>query len=262
MAEPTRLRLVERTIDVLDALADGPQSFTAVCRQVSLSKATVHRILTGLSYSNFVVQDPVSGEYLLGSGCYRLLNALAAGSASIATFARPVVQALRDSSGETAMLHVRVGDQRVCVDERASPHALRYSAGVGSSAPLHVGSAGKVLIAWLPEEHLRRLLPPALDPLTPETITDWNELQRTLKQVRQRGWAQSRGERIPGAAAISAPVFDGGSDVVAAVSLFGPESRLTQRRLRDLRDPLVAAAREIGKRLSNASAPAKESIPE
>jgi DNA-binding IclR family transcriptional regulator len=57
MTEGSGPRLLERAVDILLALSDGPKSFTAVRESVGLSKTTVHRILTGLSYRDFVVHD-------------------------------------------------------------------------------------------------------------------------------------------------------------------------------------------------------------
>ncbi|WP_283234742.1 IclR family transcriptional regulator domain-containing protein, partial [Candidatus Protofrankia californiensis] len=49
-----------------------------------------------------------------------------------------------------------------------------------------------------------------------------------LEQVRQRGWADSVGEREAGLASVSAPVRDATGRVVAALSLSGPVERLTR----------------------------------
>lgn len=242
MTQSTGPRLIERTIDILLTLSDGPKGFTAVCRAVGLSKSTVHRILIGLSYCDFVVQNPATGEYMLGSGNYRLARALSANSGGIGPLVRSVMHELREQTEETVILHIRVAGRRVCIEEFESSQALRYAAGVGTSAPLHAGSAGKVLVAWSDEEQIRRLLPPKLESLTDATIVDWDELLEELLMVRSQGWAVSHGERVRGAFAVSAPIFDDRGDVVAALSILGPEARLTRTRLIELRRALVATA--------------------
>src|SRR5664279_2348290 len=226
MTEQKGPRLVERTVDVLMALADGPQDFSTVCQRVDLSKATVHRILSGLGYADFVLQDPVTHQYLLGPGSRRLANAASLGYADLAILARPVLEGVVKATRETVILHVRMGSMRVNIDELISPQELRYSGGIGTSVPIHVGSAGKVLLAWLPRSAAEQLVPDIMEALTATTITDRAELFTLLDEVREAGYAESLGERIQGLAAISVPIFDPNGEVFAAMSILGPEARL------------------------------------
>lgn len=78
---------------------------------------------------------------------------------------------------------------------------MRYTVGVGADAPLHVGAAGKVLIAWMSEQELEQVLPRDLEALTDFTITSLDVLRAELAEVRERGWAESHGERMVGASA-------------------------------------------------------------
>lgn len=237
-------RLVERALDVLTALSDGPHGLTVVAQDVGLSKATVHRILTGLTYRDFVMQNPESGEYMLGAGSLRLGRKMTDANGGLATLVGPVLRRLRDETGETVVMHVRIGRRRVCIAEFESRHPLRYTVGVGADAPLHVGGAGKVLIAWTPERELTQILPPDLEALTDFTITSWEVLRAELADVRERGWAESHGERMIGAFALSAPVFASDGDVIAVVSILGPDARLNQTRAVELRLALLHATKE------------------
>lgn len=241
MTQSAGPRLIERAIDVLIALSDGPKTFTAVCRDVGLSKSTVHRILAGLSYADVVVHNPASGEYMLGSGSYRLARGLNGGD-GVAALVAPALAELGEQTQETVILHVRVGGRRVCVAEVESQQSLRYTAGVGTSASLHVGAAGKILSAWLDEAQLRSLLPGRLNRLTDATITNWTLLLDELATVRSQGWAESHGERVGGAFAVSAPIVDDRDEVVASLSILGPDARLTRSRFLELRRAVVAAA--------------------
>jgi DNA-binding IclR family transcriptional regulator len=236
-------RLVERAIDVLMALSDGPQTFTAVCRTVGLSKATVHRILSGLTYSDFVVHNPESGEYMLGPGSYRMARRFSGENGGLASLVRPVLSELWAQTQETVILHVPLGFRRVVVEELESPLPLRYTAGIGSSVPLHVGSAGKVLLAWLGEDQVQGVLPAGgLELLTEATLPNRELLFDELRTVRAQGWAESHGERAPGAFGVSAPIFGDPGHVVASISIIGPEARLTRGRFIELRRSVTDAA--------------------
>lgn len=241
-----RVQAVERAIDILLALVNGPRTLTEVCRQTNLSKGTAFRLLVSLGHEGFVVKDGMpNAVYMLGPGLLRLVQGVMHGLGAVGAVARPATLELWHHTKETVTLHVRVGLERICIDEIPSPHPIRYTAEVGSVAPLHVGSAGKVLLAGLtPDEFERLVASLPLSRITEHTVTDPRTLRREVVAVRRRGWAISAGERVIGAAAISVPVesVDG---PIAALSVLGPVTRLPRKRLVDLAGELQATAAEI-----------------
>lgn len=251
MTDKTTPRLIERSIDILLALTEGPKDLSSVCRQAGLSKATVHRILAGLAYQGLVCQDPATSKYFLGPGAVRLASSATAGFDPLRIIARPVLEDLREQTHETVILHVRMGTLRVNIEELISNQELRYSGGVGSFAPVHVGSAGKVLLAWLDPDLARKILDYDLEQITPTTITDAAALEDELQKVRSDGYAVSLGERIVGLAAVSVPIFSrpGSTDVVASISLIGPEARMPDEKRRELAAVAAGASAGLSARL-------------
>jgi DNA-binding IclR family transcriptional regulator len=155
------------------------------------------------------------------------------------------MQNLWRSTEETVTLNIRMGLHRVCIEELRSPQRLLYTAGVGSKLPLHVGASGKVILAFaVPKERAKLLDALTFAQLTSETITDRERLEEELDRVRERGWAVSLGERLPGATGISVPVRDP-SGLVMSLSLLGPRERLGEERLEAVRPEMEAAAAEI-----------------
>ena len=141
--------------------------------------------------------------------------------------ARPVLEGLRDESGESTQLYVREGEQMVCVAAVERVSGLRDTVPVGAIMPLSRGSAGKVLLAWAPGGVDRR----------PDAAQ--------LRGIRVRGWAESVAEREAGVASVSAPVFGEDGRLRAAVSISGPISRLGESPGQRLSQLVVGAAREI-----------------
>jgi len=83
--------------------------------------------------------------------------------------------------------------------------AARVAETLGLTALVHVGTPGKALLAFLPEDERDRWLPTlSLTSITPDTITDVEVLRAELAATRARGYAISRGERSPWAAAVAA----------------------------------------------------------
>jgi len=248
-----RVQSIERSIDILAALASGPKTVTEVARATDLSKATAFRLVASLSYRSLVIKDTSTNLYMLGPGFLQLVDGVARAFGSIASLARPALERLLRTTGETVILHVRVAHERIVVEQLPSPKQIRYTAHIGSAAPLYVGSAGKVLLAFLSDderqEQLRSL---ELHRLTDKTITRLDDLVAELDKVRAKGWAASYGERVSGAAAISVPAR-GPEGFLAALSVLGPADRLTEVEQERFLPSLLKAASEVEAILASAT---------
>jgi DNA-binding IclR family transcriptional regulator len=251
------VRSVARATDILLALEHGPQSLGRVAHRTGLSKPTAHRLLASLSYRQMVIQDPQTGEYMLGPGSFGIADAVMRGVAGLGVLAGPVLERLSRETGETAALHVRAGLERVCIGQVPSPQPVRYTARVGAANPLHTGSMGKLLLAFSDDTERAELLDQLpLRAVTEATITDRATLEAALGQIRRRGYAVSHGERAIGVVAMSAPIFAADRQILAALSILGPESRLTDSVLAGLRPLLLEAAREITEQVAGHPVPA------
>lgn len=223
----TPVGVLDRCVAVLAAVEHGARSFTAISEATGLTRPTAHRMINALETHGFLLHVGGLG-YALGP---RLLGlaATAMRELPLRDLARPALERLADISGESAQLYVRDGDRRVCVDTVESEAELRTIVAVGAALPLTAGSAGKVFLAWGPTDGID------LD----------DRLTRQIHTTRQRGWADSFGEREAGVASVSAPVFGPGDQLLAAVSISGPASRLAPGRAKERAPAVVAAATEI-----------------
>jgi IclR family acetate operon transcriptional repressor len=145
--------------------------------------------------------------------------------------AEPYLSQLVELTGESANLAVLDGQAAVYVAHVAAPRTVRMFTRVGNRAPLHASGTGKVLLANLAEERREALIGElALMRHTPMTITDRDPLRRELEAVRRLGYALDNGEFEEGVSCVAVPVRDATDQVVAAVSVSGPASRLTRDR--------------------------------
>jgi DNA-binding IclR family transcriptional regulator len=245
------VRSVARALDLMIALEDGPQALGALARTSQLSKGTAYRILTTLATSGLVIQDPATSTYALGPACFGILDAIVHGSGGLDVIAGPVLGQLSATTRETVALYVRAGPQRICVAQVASPQPIRYTARLGMENPVYAGAMGKVLLAFSDARERAEILDrmPLLA-WTSATITDRRRLEKELDGIRRAGFGQSRGERSAGVAAIAAPVFGLDRRIMAALSIVGPEERMTDVAMRGFREPLLAAAVAVTDRIS------------
>jgi DNA-binding IclR family transcriptional regulator len=218
--------VLDKAVLILSFLSEGgPATLAEVVDGTGLPRPTAYRLLSALEVHRLVGRE--AGRYALGM---RLLGwGNSAVGLDLVEVARPVLAALADETGESAQLYVREGDRRVCVAsvERGG-EGLRDTVPVGAVLPLDLGSGGKVLLAWAEDG---------------ERFSRVNAAD--LEEIRHRGWAESVAEREAGVASVSAPVFDPGGALRAAVCASGPSSRLGERPGERLAGPVVVAAREI-----------------
>jgi IclR family acetate operon transcriptional repressor len=189
-------------------------------------------MLATFRHKALVIQDASTGAYRLGPACFHLVSSLVDGRAGFPFDAEHELEDLRTQTGETVTVHVRSGLSRICIHELPSHQSIRYTAGLGATAGIHVGSAGKVLMAFMGDDERADLLRELdLRAATPATIVDMDTLVLALHDVRARGFAVSIGERVLGAIGVSAPVFDPGGRILAALSVLGPESRMSSLQI-------------------------------
>jgi DNA-binding IclR family transcriptional regulator len=228
----TNVGVLDKSVAILAALAErGPLSLAGLVEATGLSRPTAHRLAAALEAHRLVGRDG-GGRYRLG---LRLLGWAGAMSAEVGLVeaARPVLEALRDETGESAQLFVRDGDSRLCVAASERPSGLRDTVPVGAVLPIDRGSGGKVLLAY----------DVAGGAAGPE-----------LETIRRRGWAVSVAEREEGVCSVSAPVLDSAGRIHAALGVSGPINRLGRQPQKLLAAPVIAAARELERRAGLASA--------
>jgi DNA-binding IclR family transcriptional regulator len=226
----TNVGVLDKSVTILAALAErGPLSLAGLVEATGLSRPTAHRLAAALEAHRLVGRDG-AGRYRLGLRVLAWAGAVSA-EFGLAGVARPVLEALRDETGESAQLFVRDGDSRLCVAASERPSGLRDTVPVGAVLPIGRGSGGKVLLAYATD-------------VAPGADADLAELET----IRRRGWAASVAEREEGVCSVSAPVLDSAGRIHAALGISGPINRLGRQPGRHLSAPVVAAARELERR--------------
>jgi IclR family acetate operon transcriptional repressor len=152
--------------------------------------------------------------------------------------ALPELTRLRDTTGETACLHVMFGDARKCVVQVESRDEIRWTAEVGRPFPL-TGAPGKVFMAFLPDKERIRLL------RAKKSVLNQAHWEREIFKIRRVGYALARNETIDGVSSVSAPVFDVYGNIIAAVTLLGRSKTLSPERLRKYANFVREAAGRI-----------------
>lgn len=250
MAESTGTETAGRVIDVLLLFTNGPAALgvTRIARELGLSKAVVHRILRTLVTKGMLLPDPATRGYRLGPAA-STLGARALQDSDLRAAAIDHIHELRDATGETATLTAMVPNGRIYLDQVESAKEIKMTVELGRRFPLHAGSSGKCMLAFLPSERREQVLELDLTALTTRTTTEPDQLRAELETIRQRGYAISDGERQQDAASVAAPVLGPSGIVLGAVSVCGPRYRVSAELVEQTAPHLVAAARSISRQM-------------
>ncbi len=164
--------------------------------------------------------------------------------------ARPFIYDIQRLTGETVSLYILEGAERVCVERLESEQNVRVVARVGRYIPLHAGSAGKLFLAYLPEEKREELL--ANEPrevFTPFTIVDPDELRAQCRLILKQGFALSNGEWTVDASGVAAPIFNQRWQMISALTISGPTQRFTEDKIEQVTKTCIRTANQISRLL-------------
>jgi IclR family transcriptional regulator, acetate operon repressor len=240
------IQSVDRALMLLELIADsgGQAALTELAERAGLNISTCHHLLATLIQRGFVTK--IQGRrYALGARILSLGHACL--QVDLPRRAERFIDAINQTTGEAVHLAVRQGDSIVTLVRRDSRHAVRVDiAALGRSDAAHATACGKSILAWLPEEQIRRILAlHGMHRFTPNTIVDFAPLIEELRLVRRNGFAIDREEFHPGVICIGAAIRDYTGAVVGAISVSTPTMRGTDDHLLRMREDVVAACNAL-----------------
>lgn len=228
MPEARSVVALRRGLAILDAFSAGQDGLgvNEIARMVDLHKSTVSRLCSTLEQAGYLARDHVTDKYRLGARIRQLTGA-SSRDIELRTAARDALYQLVDTSGETVTMVVRDGLDVTTIEVVEGPSLVRMQARIGARTQVHASAGAKAVLAWLPEEELVRIIdawPRAR--LTPNTVTDKDELVRHLMMLRERGYSIDNEEMEIGLRCVGAPVRDQSGEVIAAIAISAPRFRL------------------------------------
>lgn len=243
------VRSVERAISILFCISDSAESLglSELGRSVGLDKATTLRLVATLESQGLVRKEEHTRRYILGPNIARLINSL---HTDVRQLCRPHMERLVEATGEAVCLNIPRGLERVVAESVDAQYELCVSPKVGSAVPIYVGASGKVIMAFMEDEDVERIIKATkLKPMTENSITDADRLRGQFKKIRQQGYAISHGETLRGGASVAAPVFKNAGQIVGGLDLRGPQLRLDKARLNQLAPLVKKCAADISREL-------------
>ncbi len=196
--------------------ADTPLGVSTLAARLRLTKSNAHRILrtlTGLGYA----QQMADGQYAPTLKGWEL-GTLVMNRLDVVQIAKPYLNELNVTTGESAYLATLNGSSVVYLDVLESRYPIRIRSVIGGSAPAHCSASGKLLLAYNPliaEQYLAK----PLEKYTARTLTKRADLERKLESIRRDGYSINDEEWVEGVCGVSAPVHDGHRLGIAAIGI-------------------------------------------
>jgi len=247
-----------RAIRILDILKESdPLSYMAILKRMDIPKSTLFKVLATMEQADLIRRDPETNKYQLG------VKLIEWGTASrsqieIRKIASPFMRMLNDKLDCTIHLIMIVHDEILNIESIESKnwywHHFKYPVAIGFSAPLHCTGPGKVMLASLSEADVKDLIrKKGLEKFTENTITDKKALHEELEQIRRQGYAVSNAEHDELIRSVAAPIRNHEGTVIAAISVLGIVSRVTEQRVPEIAGLVVDAANEISQQMGYCS---------
>lgn len=240
------IQSVDRALFLLETIAEagGEATLTELANRTGLNISTCHHLLATLIQRGFATKVAGRRFYALGARILYLGHACL--QVDLPRRAQPYLENINRVTGETVHLAALQGDSVVTLAVREARHAVRVgTARTGKVDAPHATSVGKAILAWLPEDEMKRILAGGMKRYTDKTITEFPALLESLRVVRRNGFAIDREEFLPGVICVGAAIRDQAGAVIGAISASTPTMRASEEHIALMCDEVNAATRAL-----------------
>ncbi|HEY7549454.1 MAG TPA: IclR family transcriptional regulator [Hyphomicrobiaceae bacterium] len=263
MKERGGVQSIERAFAIVEEVARHREGIRlgALSRRVGLHTSTAFHLVKTMLLLGYLRQMPDDKTYRLGTPLFRLA-ASCLDEVEMTAIAKPILEDLSVTTGESSHFAIRSGDDIVVLARTAGSGAFQLMDRVGAVRPAHCTALGKILLAALDDGQLEGFLarrPPV--PLTPRTITGPERLAAEIAAVRRTGIAYDDGEFNAEARCVAVPVHDFTGEVRGAIGISGAVWRLSLQALEEKSRLVCSAAARMSAEFGRAGETANGETP-
>jgi DNA-binding IclR family transcriptional regulator len=212
---------------------------------VGLHNSTTFHLAKTLVSLGYMRQERDSKRYRVGRPLFALA-ASALDEIEMINLATPVLEDLSRETGESGHFAVRMGDAVVVIARTSGTGAFQLTDRVGVVRPAHCTALGKIILASLRPDQLKRFLERVeLKPSTGKSVTEPAVLLREIAEIRRSAIALDDGEFNPEVRCVAVPVYNFTGEVIGALGISGPIWRMTDQVLQSRAKLVQAAANRL-----------------
>jgi IclR family transcriptional regulator, KDG regulon repressor len=240
---------IRKSVKILTALKPQEEkmewSATEISRELDMPVQTVHRILSSLEESGVVYKNFETKKYRLGLNLLKIAFSLR-NDLLVRNIAIPIMERLMKKTKESVYLTVPEGEEGVFIDCINTMQWLKLAEPIGMRVPLCTGASQKVILTFMNRKSQQNIIKMLS---TKGKVKDEQKLKKEIKMIEKCGFALSYGEITEGTVSVAAPVFSWEDEVVASLTVNGPEARFSEIRLREIEVYVRIAAEELSEQL-------------
>jgi IclR family transcriptional regulator, KDG regulon repressor len=228
-----------KCLELLNVVAtqSTPVRISELGRMIGETRATTYQRMLTLTAAGWL-ERLEDGSYRLTTHACRIANA-ALEQAGFGERALPILNKLKERTGETCTL-VTLEDDRLVIAQRVMSHgALRADPRIGAELSFRDSASGKIWLAFGPKGLADRLRNKGV------AMASKAELKRVAANRFALGGG---GHTLQGVSVMSVPVLDGKGRCAASLSVVCPETRFD---LEKILVPVQAAAAEAAELMVN-----------
>lgn len=245
-----KVQAIDRAIRILKLFSEERKELklTEISEELDLNKSTVHGIISTLKFHGLIDQDEESQKYKLGLYLMELGERVA-NSLDIIGISHSIIDELCTTMEETVHLATLDGEEVVYIDKKESNQSIRIISAIGARNPAYCTGVGKAMLAFKDLDDIYKSLPDELAQLTPNTITDKEELLKELEKIKTQGYALDNEENSVGLTCVAAPIFDSTGKAVYAISISGPTIRMNYKQIEKAKEMVIEGTKKISREL-------------
>jgi DNA-binding IclR family transcriptional regulator len=241
-----------RALDIIEFIVgcSKPPTFSVIQKYLEIPKSSLSYLLQDMSNHKYIQFDLDLKVYYPGSKLIQI-SAACMNNTNLTREIWLGIKQLSDELGETTQAGLLDGRFLVYIAKQQGTKDISITT-AGYKIPAHATALGKMMLSSLSEDELKaRLGNSELERYTEKTIVSYEELLPELKQIAKQGYATDNQEIILGGFCIAAPIYNNSNNMVAAMSVTVPASRINEELLKELIHKLKSTADNVSARLGN-----------
>lgn len=242
------IQSIDRAIGILKCF-EGTEELgvTEIAKLLTLHKSTTFGLIHTLEANGFLEKNEETGKYRLGIELFRIGSQV---NFNLRRMSIPSLEQLVKRFQETVNLVIRDGNSIVYVEKVESTHSMRISTAVGGRLPLYCTAAGKAILAHLlKEDQNEQIEQTELIPFTEKTVNSKAQLLQSLREIREKGYAEDLEELQIGLTCVGAPICNYSGVPFAAISVSGPTSRMSDALRKEIGEALIEITGELSRKM-------------